>query len=98
MSTLTPSKRRALDELASLTEIADGLEEEVSEKDMGGNAFPTIYPELASTEQGMTLRDYFAAKSMAHVCNYAELDYTSPQEVAAACYAFADGMLEARKS
>lgn len=71
----------------------------MSDKDCGGHAFPTIYPELAHTECGATLRDYFAAKAMqslllqvAKVGADAEVDNIAP-----ASYQMADAMIEARK-
>jgi hypothetical protein len=45
---------------------------------------------------GMTLRDYFAAKAMSFVPGQAELNHTGPREWAAACYEMADAMLAAR--
>ena len=60
----------------------------MSEKDTGGPAFPT-----GTAFQGMTLRDYFAAKALQGMS--AEIN----DEVRAArwCYEMADAMLEARK-
>jgi hypothetical protein len=62
----------------------------------GGPAYPTnqyangISP--SGHSQGMTLRDYFAAKVLATACE----DY-SPWEAAKVSYEYADAMLEARK-
>ena len=59
----------------------------------GGPAFPNPY---FNNEFGMTLRDYFAAKSMA-----AELEEGVPENnftrTARRAYAMGDAMLEARK-
>ena len=71
----------------------------MSEKDTGGPAFPGPYAdeqgniEVLWKQQGMTLRDYFAAKALQGMS--AEID----DEVRAArwCYEMADAMLEARK-
>ena len=79
-------------------------------KDTGGPAFP-IFPETggghAAAHQGLTLRDYFAAKAMQEtvLMSHEELqeftgDYeesTTLRLVAVAAYEMADAMLEARK-
>ena len=54
----------------------------------GGPAFPT-----GTAFQGMTLRDYFAAKAMQSLTE----NSTNPKEIAQAAYIVADAMLEARK-
>jgi hypothetical protein len=54
----------------------------------GGPAFPT-----GTAFQGMTLRDYFAAKAMQGLT----ANSTNPKEIAQAAYIVADAMLEARK-
>lgn len=63
----------------------------MSTKNDGGPAFP-----IGSTPEewgnGMTLRDYFAAKAMQ---NYICDDYT-PDAIAKAAYEMADAMLKAR--
>ena len=65
----------------------------MSEKKDGGPAFP-----IGSTPEewgnGMTLRDYFAAKAMQ---NYICDDYT-PDAIAKAAYEMADAMLKARET
>lgn len=63
----------------------------MSTKNDGGPAFP-----IGSTPEewgnGMTLRDYFAAKAMqSYICD----DYT-PDAIAKAAYEMADAMLKAR--
>ena len=75
----------------------------------GGPAFPTKYPALdprASgffTEDGMTLRDYFAAKVMAALItrvNDITGDYVTnatPEQGAEDAYRWADAMLRARE-
>ena len=71
----------------------------MSNKDTGGPAFPGPYAdeqgniEVLWKQQGMTLRDYFAAKALQGMS--AEID----DEVRAArwCYEMADAMLDARK-
>jgi hypothetical protein len=54
----------------------------------GGPAFPT-----GTAYQGMSLRDYFAAKAMQGIL-YEGLD---PEETAQHAYEMADAMLKARK-
>ena len=67
-------------------------------KDTGGPAFPT---EVVNTNdgyihQGMTLRDYFAAKAMQSlILEVADWKYM-PNEIANFAYAQADAMLKAR--
>ena len=64
----------------------------MSTKNDGGPAFP-----IGSTPEewgnGMTLRDYFAAKAMQNICD----DYT-PDAIAKAAYEMADAMLKARET
>lgn len=77
-------------------------------KETGGAAFPTMLREHGGEADGMTLRDYFAAKAMALVMppvleeirkrNFSDKDVALLKKVAAgACYGIADEMLEARK-
>jgi hypothetical protein len=65
-------------------------------KDTGGTAFPAqVWDEnsLLQHTEGMTLRDYFAAKAMqCFVANGS----TNVQEIAQASYIVADAMLKAR--
>jgi hypothetical protein len=71
----------------------------------GGTAFPTSNG--GSPDDGMTLRDYFAAKAMRDVMlDWREsrskdrsADYDEDLSLMARdCYAMADAMLEARKA
>ena len=76
------------------------------DKETGGPAFPGfdyIDQYGKKNPEGMTLRDYFAAKALqAHVqredvfAAIAENRLTS-EKVSSGCYAWADKMLEARK-
>jgi hypothetical protein len=63
----------------------------------GGPAFPPG----DGSENGMTLRDYFAGQALAGQLAFSPSDpfkkYHQPEEVASACYRFADAMLAARK-
>ena len=76
----------------------------MSNQNNGGPAFPTLGRELET--EGMTLRDYFAAKAMQGLCagfsaqdrNWPRSDELETYEVAAEhSYLMADAMLEARK-
>jgi len=66
-------------------------------QDNGGPAFPiTFYWDAPNSERnGMTLRDYFAAKAMQSWLS--GVDYPSIEQCAGFSYKMADAMLEARK-
>ena len=61
-------------------------------------AFPQISElgDIAATSQGMTLRDYFAAKAMQGMVS-AKLNYGYLSRMARDAYDIADAMLEARE-
>ena len=62
-------------------------------KETGGTAFPLpLGSETVEGQEGMTLRDYFAAKAMSTLC----ASYDSEEAVSAKAYRFADAMLRAR--
>ena len=62
----------------------------------GGPAFPLKEP-LSSDHEGMTLRDYFAAKAMQGFLTH-EFGADAPSDkVAAWSYEMADAMLKARQ-
>ena len=64
----------------------------------GGPAFPLKEP-MSNDFQGMTLRDYFAAKAMQGFVS--DPDWRSdmmPDETARAAYVQADAMLKAREA
>ena len=69
----------------------------MSAKDTGGPAFPGRY----HVDNGMTLRDYFAAKAMQSYAAYvaaADVRFSATyDEIASEAYAIADAMLAARK-
>lgn len=75
----------------------------MSDQDTSGPAFPSVKWETDS--QGMTLRDYFAAKAMQGLvgymgCNPDKIDAFARMnkiEISEAAYKYADAMLEARK-
>lgn len=65
------------------------------ETNNGGPAFPV--PSNAFNDmEGMTLRDYFAAKAMQGMLSDSALD-APPGAIATAAYRMADSMLQARK-
>ena len=67
-------------------------------KDTGGPAFPTIpenYMGMDPPGEGMTLRDYFAAKAMQGLCSHGN---RNAQDIARAAYIIADAMLKARQA
>lgn len=68
-------------------------------KNTGGPAFP-CHPGIENPiYDGMTLRDYFAAKAMQGYLSDSEwLGEVSPQGTAEAAYRVADAMLKARQA
>ena len=68
-------------------------------KDTDGPAFPAPAGVSHITEQGMTLRDYFAASFITSGVVFKTLSSGSTtDEVAAQAYALADAMLKARQA
>ncbi len=63
-------------------------------------AFPRPFSGTTQYAQdGMTLRDYFAAKAMqGFLASFDEEDPQSSQGFAIVCYALADAMMEARNA
>ena len=81
----------------------------MSNENTSGPAFPNEgFNGWGEPQQGMTLRDYFAAKAMPQVMNEWRDDRenndasatfeSDAQLVANDCYSMADAMLEARKT
>jgi len=71
----------------------------MSDKQTGGQAFPTVfYSEKGNCIDGfdgMTLRDYFAAKAMQAILS--DPNYSNPDDkLAASSYYIADALLVAR--
>ena len=70
----------------------------------GGQAFPVAGPEHNYAEEGMTLRDYFAAKALQGWLASYPADAVHPvaagntAQVAQMAYIMADAMLEARNA
>ncbi len=69
----------------------------------GGPAFPTVARDgnWQPHHDGLSLRDYFAGQALAGAVGFSPSDpfrrYHQPEDVAAACYRFADAMLAARE-
>ena len=59
-------------------------------KDTGGPAFPTM------EDDGITLRDYFAAKVLQGFCAAPDFTWDDEERLAKRCYEFADAMLAER--
>lgn len=81
----------------------------MSEKETGGPAFPTYHGGYAKCDaDGMTLRDYFAAKAMkawiastTKTYNHngeSHVDIVNVAQIARNAYAQADAMLKAREA
>ena len=72
-------------------------------KDTGGPAFPTLADNgHAMNQDGMTLRDYFAAKAMQGLIGCSDWresmdEHNASDFTAFSAYAMADAMLKARK-
>lgn len=72
-------------------------------KDYGGPAFPSTHPH--GKEDGMTMRDYFAAKALPIMwdaydkgyCGLNDKDEPNVKTIAAGAYQLADAMLKARE-
>ena len=62
------------------------------DKDTGGPAFPS--PREHTTKEGMTLRDYFAARVMQSII---AMEGADPATAAGIAYTCADAMLKARE-
>jgi hypothetical protein len=60
-------------------------------------AFPTENAYMVSTQQGMTLRDYFASKAMQGLLTAEIVGEYSNEHVADIAYRIADAMLKARE-
>ena len=60
---------------------------------------PAAFPQRLSDDgEGMSLRDYFAAKALQGAYSISSVHQNSTEkEVAVECYKMADAMLEARK-
>lgn len=73
----------------------------MSNTNTGGPAFPGLHPsaECRFREEGMTLRDYFAAKALQGMFASGNLPKSvSDEELAAVAYQTADAMLKAREA
>lgn len=69
-------------------------------KETGGQAFPMLgnvgYNSDWQLEEGMTLRDYFAAKAMQGTLTNHEWNHWSTEQHVEYAYGVADAMLKAR--
>jgi hypothetical protein len=70
----------------------------------GGPAFPSVgegFGNPSYSAPGMTLRDWFAGQALAGAVGFSPSNpfrkYDQPEDVAAACYRFADAVLAARE-
>jgi hypothetical protein len=69
----------------------------MSNTNTGGPAFPkTPFIEIGTPQNGMTLRDYFAAKAIQGICASGPTHEWSNSRLAAEAYDLADAMLKAR--
>lgn len=69
-----------------------------TEKQTGGSAFPVATwdrEQMRYIGEGMTLRDYFAAKAMQGLL--ADLESDDAEAISTASYLIADAMLKARE-
>jgi hypothetical protein len=65
----------------------------------GGPAFPSHGSMGEVAQEGMTLRDYFAAKALAGICaNTDNRAYKGQMDFAVVAYVLADAMLKAREA
>jgi hypothetical protein len=73
----------------------------MSNTNTGGPAFPTKAYDLERQtlvrEEGMTLRDYFAAKAMQGIISTNTSFLHNPEQLAKKAFEFADAMLKARE-
>ena len=68
--------------------------------DTGGPAFPQqvqVAADGSTWFDGMTLRDYFAARAMQVLLSAVDVDISDRQWMAERAYAFADTMLKVRE-
>lgn len=63
----------------------------------GGPAFPVSCEDWKGVSEGMTLRDYFAAKAMQGLVASGEYQNGTAEWISEAAYAIADAMLSARE-
>jgi len=66
----------------------------MNDTNKGKPAFPTMLYEYGGGSDGMTLRDYFAAKAMQGLITGGS---TNAQEIGEAAFIVADAMLKARE-
>lgn len=72
----------------------------MNEIETGGPAFPFAFADESRVSDGMTMRDYFAAKAMAGLLTTRHPDHVGQdgaEVLSSDSYNIADAMLEARK-
>lgn len=71
----------------------------MSNTNTGGSAFPVLHDSFAGVvSQGMTMRDYFAAKALQGLLAGLDGDMSNRQWMAEKAYMFADAMLKEREA
>ena len=71
----------------------------MSDTNTGGSAFPVVSESYSDVrEEGMTLRDYFAAKAMQSLVEVYKDDKLIVDQYAQRAYEIADAMLKARQA
>jgi hypothetical protein len=70
----------------------------MSNTNTGGPAFPVPDIDGGKVCEGMTLRDYFAAKAIQGFAACSDVSWPHTAEMAALAYKWADAMLKAREA
>jgi hypothetical protein len=70
----------------------------MNDKNTGGPAFPVPGLHRSDYNNGMSLRDYFAANAMQGFCGNPANRDALPKEIAFAAYRQADALLKAREA
>ena len=69
-------------------------------KQTGGPAFPragvNLYGNIKGSQEGMTLRDYFAGQALVAFIQLAKVSNIDIEQAASVCYKFSDAMIEER--
>lgn len=84
-------------ELISAKQLVSAKGERMKEMNNGGPAFPSLATDHRYGEQGMTLRDYFAAAALTG-CLAASHTDGEPEDFARVAYGLADAMLKAKEA
>jgi hypothetical protein len=70
----------------------------MSETNTGGPAFPVCDAARIHNLEGISIRDYFAAKAMQAFTSTEQGQYGAPDAIAFCSYQMADAMLKARNA